>query len=40
VPSTAPVPALGYFRFAMNASMLRASTTIGTPPPTTSASLN
>jgi hypothetical protein len=29
-----------YFRFAMNASIFLASTTIGTPPPITSASLN
>jgi hypothetical protein len=40
VRGAASLSALSYFRFAMNASMLRASTTIGTPPPTTSASLN
>jgi hypothetical protein len=34
------LPPFAYFRFAMNASMFLASTTIGTPPPVTSASLN
>jgi pimeloyl-ACP methyl ester carboxylesterase len=38
--SAAALSSLDYFRRAMNASMFRANTTIGTPPPITSASSN